>query len=93
MLVLTRQVGEKIVIGNEIYIEVLSVSGDGVRLGITAPRETSVHRFEVFAEIQAANRAASNLPLVAQRSAAEGLAARLRARSDQPTETEPTEKS
>ena len=93
MLVLTRQVGEKIVIGNEIYIEVLSVSGEGVRLGITAPRETSVHRFEVFAEIQAANQAASNPPVVAKRSAVEGLAARLRARTDQPTEAEAAEKS
>jgi carbon storage regulator len=59
MLVLTRRVGEKLVIGNEVVVEVLSVSGEGVRLGITAPRETSIHRFEVFEEIQAANRAAS----------------------------------
>lgn len=59
MLVLTRRVGEKLVIGNEIVVEVLSVSGDGVRLGIVAPRETSVHRFEVFDEIQATNRASS----------------------------------
>ena len=59
VLVLTRRVGEKLVIGNEIVVEVLSVNGDGVRLGIVAPRETSVHRFEVFDEIQAANRASS----------------------------------
>jgi carbon storage regulator len=58
MLVLSRRAGEKVVIGNEVFIEILSVSGDGVRLGITAPRETSVHRFEVFAEIEAANLAA-----------------------------------
>jgi carbon storage regulator len=58
MLVLTRRAGEKIVIGNEIVIEVLSVTGEGVRLGISAPKETSVHRFEVFAEIEAANLAA-----------------------------------
>jgi carbon storage regulator len=58
MLVLTRRAGEKIVIGNEVFIEILSVSGEGVRLGITAPKETSVHRFEVFAEIEAANLAA-----------------------------------
>jgi carbon storage regulator len=59
VLVLTRRVGEKLVIGNGIVVEVLSVSGDGVRLGIVAPRETSVHRFEVFDEIQTANRASS----------------------------------
>jgi carbon storage regulator len=78
MLVLTRQVGEKVVVGNEVLIEILSVSGDTVRLGISAPRETSVHRYEVFAEIQAANQAAANAPREEQRSAVEGLAARLR---------------
>jgi len=82
MLVLTRQVGEKLVIGNEVVIEVLSVSGDCVRLGITAPRETSVHRFEVFQEIEAANRAAASPSTASPRAAAEGLAARLRTRDD-----------
>lgn len=80
MLVLTRRVGEKLVIGNEVIVEVLSASGDGVRLGITAPRETSVHRFEVFEEIQAANRAASTLSISTPRMAVEDIAARLRAR-------------
>lgn len=73
MLVLTRKVGEKLVIGNEIVVEVLSISGDGVRLGINAPRETSIHRYEVFEEIQAANRAAS-----ATNVNVEDIAARLR---------------
>ena len=58
MLVLSRRVGEKIVIGNEVVIEVLSVSGEGVRLGIKAPASTSVHRYEVFNEIRDANRSA-----------------------------------
>lgn len=58
MLVLSRRKGEKIVIGNEIVIEIISVSGDGVRLGITAPKDTSIHRHEVFTEIQEANRSA-----------------------------------
>jgi carbon storage regulator len=91
MLVLARQIGEKVVIGNEVVVEVLSVSGDVVRLGITAPRETSVHRFEVFAEIQAANQAAANPPVATQRSAVEGLAARLRAREDKPGNVEKPE--
>lgn len=55
MLVLSRRSGQKIVIGNEITIEVLAVSGEGVKLGITAPETTSVHRHEVFAEIEKAN--------------------------------------
>jgi carbon storage regulator len=78
MLVLKRQAGEKLVIGNEITVEVLSVSGEGVRLGIVAPRETSVHRYEVFTEIQAANRAASQTVTAAPRTALASLAARLR---------------
>lgn len=78
MLVLTRRVGEKVVIGNEIVVEVLSVSGDGVRLGIVAPRETSVHRFEVFEEIRSANRAASS-PASPQSDAVKNIAARIRA--------------
>jgi carbon storage regulator len=76
MLVLTRRIGEKLVIGNEVIIEIVSVSGEGVRLGITAPRETSVHRFEIFAEIQAANQAASSFSSSDQ--SLEDLAARLR---------------
>jgi len=78
MLVLKRQVGEKLVIGNEITIEVLAVGGDGVRLGIVAPRETSVHRFEIFAEIQAANCAASHTAAATSHAALASLAARLR---------------
>ncbi len=80
MLVLTRRAGEKIVIGNEVFIEVLSVNGDGVRLGITAPRETSVHRFEVFAEIEAANLAAEAVTDELNNSALKDLSAHLRSK-------------
>ena len=78
MLVLTRRVGEKLVIGNEVIVEVLSVNGDVARIGITAPRETSVHRFEVFEEILKANRAASASTTGEQRGSLEDFAARLR---------------
>ena len=78
MLVLSRRVGEKIVIGNEIVVEVLSVSGDGVRAGIAAPMETSVHRFEVFEEIQEANRAAEIASNEPETSALENLSAHIR---------------
>lgn len=77
MLVLTRRVGEKLIIGNEVTVEVLSVSGEGARLGITAPHETSVHRFEVFEEIQRANRAAGRFSTGKQ--SLEDVATRLRA--------------
>lgn len=77
MLVLTRRVGEKIVIGNEVVVEILSVSGDGVKLGIVAPRETSVHRHEVFLEIQNANRLASDASAAVSNENLKNMAARL----------------
>lgn len=91
MLVLSRKVGEKVVIGNGVVVEVLSVSGDVVRVGVVAPRETSVHRFEVFEEIGAANRAATARAQSAPPGAVEGLAARLRTRAEveSPREAQP----
>jgi carbon storage regulator len=83
MLVLSRRVGEKIVIGNEIFIEVLSVSGEGVRLGISAPENTSIHRFEVFAEIQAANQAADTVLDEIEKGALENLSAHFRTNQKQ----------
>jgi carbon storage regulator len=80
MLVLTRRAGEKLIIGNEIIIEILSVSGEGVRLGVVAPRETSVHRFEIFTEIQRANCDAAAHAADNARSSLTTLAAQLRQR-------------
>jgi len=54
MLVLTRRVGEEIVIADEIRITVVSVRGDRVRIGIDAPRDISVERHEVHARRLAA---------------------------------------
>jgi carbon storage regulator len=51
MLVLTRKLDESIVIGNNIVIQVLDARGGQIRLGITAPREVSVHRQEVYERI------------------------------------------
>lgn len=78
MLVLSRRQGEKIVIGNEVVIEVLSISGEGVRLGLTAPTETSIHRYEVFTEIESANRAAENAINEVEQNTLESLAAQFR---------------
>ena len=52
MLVLTRKSNQSIMIGDEIEISVLSVVGDKVRLGITAPRTVPVYRREVYVAIQ-----------------------------------------
>ncbi|HEV7206654.1 MAG TPA: carbon storage regulator CsrA [Jatrophihabitans sp.] len=55
MLILTRRVGENVIVGDDIVISVLEVRGDAVRLGIQAPRSVAVHREEVWLELQQAN--------------------------------------
>lgn len=62
MLVLTRSVGEGIVIGDEVKIVVMQIKGKQVRLGIKAPSATAVHREEIYQKIQDENRAASQAP-------------------------------
>lgn len=52
MLVLARRIGEEILIGDDVVVQVLAVRGSTVRLGIKAPRETPVHRGEVYDRIQ-----------------------------------------
>ena len=58
MLVLTRKPGQSIMIGEGIEVQVLSVSGEKVRLGITAPRDVTIFRDEVLERIQDQERAA-----------------------------------
>ena len=62
MLVLTRRANQSIMIGHEIVVTVLEVRGDQVRLGIKAPRSIDVHREEIFAQLQQANREAVRAP-------------------------------
>ncbi len=52
MLILTRQIGETLMIGDEITVTVLSVKGNQVRLGVNAPRDIAVHREEVYERIR-----------------------------------------
>jgi carbon storage regulator len=59
VLVLTRRPNQSIMIGGNVVVTVLEVRGDQVRLGIKAPRDVDVHRDEVWAELQQANRAAA----------------------------------
>lgn len=54
MLILTRRVGETIRIGDDIEVVVLGVKGNQVRLGVTAPRDTEVHREEIYQRIHGA---------------------------------------
>lgn len=60
MLVLSRRVGESVMIGHDVVVTVLEVRGDMVRVGIKAPRDVDVHREEVYAELQLANRSAAS---------------------------------
>jgi carbon storage regulator (csrA) len=59
MLVLTRKKNESIIIGDNIEICVIDVSGDQVKMGIRAPKTVSIHRKEVFEEIQEENKKAA----------------------------------
>ena len=52
MLILTRRIGETLMIGDDASVTVLAVKGNQVRLGVNAPKETSVHREEIYLRIQ-----------------------------------------
>jgi carbon storage regulator len=62
MLVLTRKLGETIAIDDHIKITVVQIKGKQVRLGIQAPKETKIHREEVYTSIQDQNKVAGTAP-------------------------------
>lgn len=59
MLILTRRVGETLVIGDDVTVTVLGVKGNQVRLGVNAPRDLPIHREEIYERIQQEKRSAS----------------------------------
>ncbi len=64
MLVLTRRANQSIIIGDDVVVTVLEVRGDQVRIGITAPRDVTVHREEVYRALHDANTdAATSTPV------------------------------
>lgn len=58
MLILTRRIGETVMIGDDVRVAVLSVSGTQVRIGIWAPKSVAVHREEIFEKVRAEGVAA-----------------------------------
>jgi carbon storage regulator len=80
VLVLSRRIGESVVIGGgspeAVTITVLEVRGDVVRIGIDAPRSVAVHRAELLAELAGANAEAASPPEAAVASLSEALRSR-----------------
>jgi carbon storage regulator len=60
MLMLTRRLGERVVIGEEVVVTVIEISGQSVRLGIAAPQSLPVYREEIWLAIKAQNEAAAD---------------------------------
>ncbi len=60
MLILTRRVGETLMIGEDVTVTVLGVKGNQVRIGINAPKEVSVHREEIYERIKREQETAGN---------------------------------
>ena len=52
MLILTRRVNEKLMVGDDVTVTVLSISGNQVRIGVTAPRHVPVHREEIYDKVK-----------------------------------------
>ena len=67
MLILSRKVNEKVVIGEDISISIIEIRGDQVRIGVDAPKKVKVFRQEVFDAIKAENKEASkSVPVIPQ---------------------------
>ena len=83
MLILTRRVGETVMIGNDVTVTILGVKGNQVRVGVNAPRDVAVHREEIFERIkregqdgpvEASSSSATSTPRGAGRSSGNGYA-------------------
>jgi carbon storage regulator len=60
VLIITRRAGERIMVGDDIAIEVMEIVGNSVRIGISAPRSVPVYREEIYTAVRDENRAAAD---------------------------------
>ena len=88
MLVLSRRVGEKLLIGDDIEVVILDSRGDGVRIGINAPKSVKIHRAEVVEAVKEANESAVKSGANKEQSA-EALKALIEAARAATAESEP----
>lgn len=88
MLVLTRRVGERLLIGDDIEVTVLEVKGDSVRIGIQAPRETRIQRAEILAAVATENVSAAKSAATEETELLRALARRHEPAAARPADAE-----
>ena len=76
MLVLTRRIGERVVIGDDVEVTVLDIKGDSIRIGIDAPRETRIQRAEIVDAVRSENAEAAHAGDAAEQALRSALSGR-----------------
>ena len=64
MLIITRRAGERIMVGDDVVVEIMEIVGNSVRVGISAPRSVPVYREEIYTAVRDENRAAADAPTI-----------------------------